>query len=104
MPRPKQSELPVEGPGVSVPRVAAIDRLADELDELLDDRSSISEKVTKIEGKLIEKMEEHGLKKYKYRDREVIYKPGKIHVKIKAVKAAGKDGDSSTSEEPPVEE
>lgn len=98
--------MPIEGPGISVPKIASIDRLADELEEVLDEKSSLAEKVTKIEGKIIEKMEEHGLKKYRYRDREVIYKPGKIHVKLKSVKAAGKDGDASSSgaDEPPTEE
>lgn len=101
MPRARQSEMPIEGPGVSVPRIAAIDRLADQLDDVLEEKATLATKVTELEGKLIEKMEEHGLKKYRYRDREVIYKPGKIHVKLKTVKNEGKD--SEGGEEPPTE-
>lgn len=103
MARPKQEEMPIEGPGVSTPRVAAIDRLADKLEEILDQKSDLASQVTKTEGKIIELMEENGLKKYKYRDREVIYKPGKIHVKLKTVKAEGKAPNTATDAEPPTE-
>lgn len=87
----------MEGPGVSLPKHPDIDRLADKLDGLLEDRSEISTKITDAEGRLIEKMEEHGLQKYRYRDKEVIYKPGKKHAKVKCVKAEGAENSDETS-------
>ena len=86
MPKPVQSEIPIEGPGVSVPRYKDIDRLADSFADKCEERASISEEITKLEGRLIDAMQEHGLTTYKYRDMQVVYKPGIVHVKVVAAK------------------
>lgn len=91
--------MPIEGPGVSLPRFKDIDRIADQFHDLLEERATLSESITKTEAKLIEKMQEHDLTKYRYRDQEVVYKPGKIHVKIKAVKSAGVETEPPTESE-----
>ena len=101
MPRAKQEEMPIEGPGVSVPRYRDIDRLADEFHELLTERAEISEKIGTVEKKILEKMVEKGLTSYKYRDQQVVFKVGKNHIKIKTIKA---DTDKAELEEgPPTE-
>lgn len=99
--RPEQSEMPIEGPGVSPVRYKDIDRLADQYHDKLEERSTISEEITKLEGKLADKMNEYQIMKYRYRDQEVILKPGKTHVKVKAVKAEGvtANGDSEAPRE-----
>lgn len=99
MARPKQEEIPMEGPGVSVPRYKDIDRLADQYHDKLEERSTISEEITKLEGKLADKMNEYQLQKYRYRDQEVILKPGKTHVKVKAVKAEGAEANGADDSE-----
>lgn len=98
MPKPVQSEIPIEGPGVSVPRFKDIDRLADQYREKLEESATIAGEKTKLEKRLIDAMQEHGLTKYKYRDQEVIYKPGIVHVKIKAVKAEGSRDEPPTAD------
>jgi len=103
MPRAKQEEMPIEGPGVSLPRFKDIDRLADQFHDKLEERATISEEITKIEGRLIDKMKEHELTHYRYRDQEVIYKPGKVHVKVKAVKAQAAATEITDDSEPPGE-
>lgn len=87
--RPEQSEIPMEGPGVSPVRYKDLDRLSDQFQDKKEERSLMSEEITKIEQLICDKMQEYGLTKYRYRDQEVIYKPGKIHIKIKTVKAEG---------------
>ena len=101
MPRAKQEEMPIEGPGVSVPRYRDIDRLADEFHELLTERAETSEKIGTVEKKILEKMAEKGLTTYKYRDQQVIFKAGKSHIKIKTIKA---DADKAELEEAPPTE
>lgn len=98
MPRQKAEpqELPaMTGPGVEQPKFKDIDRAADSLHDLLEERAKISENITSHEKKVAEKMGEHGLTRYVYRDQEVILKPGKTHIKIKTVKASGVDGESA---------
>lgn len=91
----------MEGPGVSPVRYKDLDRLSDQFQDKKEERSEMSEEITKLEQRICDKMQEYNLTKYRYRDQEVIYKPGKIHIKIKTVKAEGAtaNGDS----EPPTE-
>lgn len=91
--RPKQSEIPMEGPGVSPVRYKDIDRLADKFIEIRDEKAELAGKLTKIEGQIAELMVEHGISKYTFSDQEVILKPGKTHVKVKTVKAEGVEVD-----------
>ena len=103
--RPKQDELGgMKGPGVATAIHKDINRLADKLEELLDQRSETSEEITKVRGNLIDKMKEEELSKYRYRDHLVEYKPGKDKVTIKTIRGdvTSQDGDG-TGEEPPVE-
>ena len=86
MARPKQSEMPIEGPGVSTPRFKDLDRLADQFIEIRDSKAELAAELGTIEVKIAEKMVEHGLSRYKFSDQEVILKPGKQHIKIKTVK------------------
>jgi len=103
MPRPKQEEIPMTGKGVEVPKFKDVDRLADKLTDFRDDRAEISRKIGDTERRLMESMEAHGLTKYFYSDRQVEYKLGRAHVKIKTVKAdSTKNGEKeSHSGEPP---
>lgn len=85
--RPLPQDLPgVEGPGVSPPKFKDIDRIADQFVEVRDEKAELATKLGELEKKIIEKMGEHGLDKYRFSDQEIIVKHGKNKVKIKTVK------------------
>lgn len=94
----RQEELEISGPGVAPQRFKDIDRAADSLQDLLEQRAKLSEGITAAEKKVLERMDEHQLTTYKYRDQEVKVDPGKIHVKIKTVKAQGVDGAAAAAD------
>lgn len=79
----------MQGEGVAPLRYKDIDRLADKFIEVRDSKAELAKELTKIEGRIAEAMEEHGITKYTFSDQEVILKTGKTHVKIKTVKAEG---------------
>ena len=88
MPKPEQTDALEEGgPGVGVQKDKKLDALADKFSELVEERAGVSENITKVEGQIIDRMKEIGVKVYKYADRVVKIKDGKAHVKIKTVKA-----------------
>jgi len=102
--RPEPTELGLKGPGVEAVVHRDINRLADKFDDLLEQRSTLSEQITQTEKSLMEKMKEHKLTKYRYRDQLVEFKAGKDHVKIKTVKGDvtgnGAESESDTDEVP----
>lgn len=79
----------MEGAGVAPLRYKDIDRLADKFIEVRDSKAELAKELTKIEGRIAEAMEEHGITKYTFSDQEVILKPGKAHVKIRTVATEG---------------
>ena len=83
----------MQGEGVAPLRYKDIDRLADKFIEVRDQKAELAAELSKIEGRIAEAMEEHGITKYTFSDQEVILKTGKTHVKIKTVKAEGVDID-----------
>lgn len=95
MPKKQEEFETLSGPGVAPVRFKDIDRAADALHDLLEQRATLSENITAAEKKVLDKMDEHGLTAYQYRDQEVKVEPGKIHVKIKSVKASGVDADAA---------
>lgn len=94
MARPKPQDLPgVEGPGVSPVKIKELERLGDKFIEIRDDKAELARKLSKIEAQMAEIMTENGLSKYQFSDQEMILKQGKVHVKIKTVKAEGVEVD-----------
>lgn len=94
MPRPKPLDLPgVEGPGVSLPVDKALDKLGDEFIETRDKKAKLASKLGDLEKKIIEHMNEKGLKSYRFGDQEMEVKETKLHVKVKTVKVDGVDPD-----------
>lgn len=81
----------IEGPGVSTPKDKRLDALADEFTEKRDQKAALAEKMTAIEAKIIDRMQELKLELYRYSDREVRIKYGKTHAKIKTVKVGDDD-------------
>jgi hypothetical protein len=83
----KQDDLAgVEGPGVSIPKDKKLDKLADEFTDLRDSKAKMAEEMTAIETKIVERMVELEISLYRYADREVRVKQGKVHVKVKTVR------------------
>ena len=95
MPR-KQEEMPLEGPGVSIPKIKGLDRLGDQFIETRDEKAALATKLGEIERKIIELMVEHNVSHYKFSDQQIDLKTAKDHIKIKTVKAdAESDGEPS---------
>ena len=84
---PKQEEMPIEGEGVSKPKIKAIDRAADKYVEIRDERMALTDKEIDAKAVLLNAMHEHGLTEYQYGDMKVVVKPGKENVKVKTVDA-----------------
>lgn len=76
-------------PGIGVVKDKKLNALADEFTELRIEKSEMAEKMTAIEGKIIDRMQELKIPAYRYDDRMVTIKFGKTHVKIKTVKVDG---------------
>lgn len=94
MPRPKAIDLPgVEGPGVSPVKHKDLDKLGDEFIDLRDQKSKLAEEMTGIQTKIIDKMIEKEIKKYRFSDQEIEIIDGKRKVKVKTVKVDSADGD-----------
>lgn len=100
MPRkPEQTDLGgMTGPGVEEVRHKDIDRLADEFEDLLTERSGLTEQIRKVEDRIMEKMKEKELTCYRYRDRQVVYKPGHDHIKVKTVRTDTVEPDDGETE------
>ena len=88
----------MEGPGVSTPKFKDIDRLADKFIEIRDQKAELATELGDIEQKIAEKMQEHGLTKYRFSDQEVVIKSGHLKVKIKTVKVKSVDSDGPPAE------
>lgn len=90
MPRPKQTEIPMEGPGVTKPQYKELDKLGDAFIDVDDQIEELKTELSGIEQRLILKMREYNLGKYRFGDYEITLKEGAIHAKVKEVKV--KDG------------
>lgn len=96
MPKDKPQDLPhMEGPGVAPLKIKELDRLGDKMNDLLEERGKISANVTKVEGQMAEIMQERGIAKYHWSDKVMEIKQGKVHVKVKTVRAEGVESNSS---------
>jgi len=81
-------------PGVGVVKDRKLNALADEFTEKRDAKAELAEQMTGIETKILDRMDEIGVKVFRYADRIVSIKDGRRHVKIKQV---------TTADEPPPE-
>jgi hypothetical protein len=94
MARPRATDLPgIEGPGVAPVKIKELERLGDKFIEIRDEKAELASKLTKLEAQMAEIMEEHKLTKYQFSDQEIAIKKGKVHIKIKSVKAEGVEVD-----------
>lgn len=87
-----------EGAGVGKVKDKVLDRLADEYTETRDAKADLAETMTKIEGKIIDRMIEKQIQVYRYADKQVTVKQGKAHVKIKTVKNEGAEPEPSDND------
>lgn len=87
--RTTQPDIPgVEGPGVSVPRIAELDDIGQEYKDARDERMELTKKEVDAKGRLKGAMLKHGLQVYKLDDNyNVVLEPGEVEVKIKKIKA-----------------
>lgn len=89
----KQPDLAgIEGPGVAPVQDKKLEKLGDEFCEIRDAKSALAEKLTAVETKIIDRMHELQITRFRFSDQEAVIKGGKLKVKIKTVKAGDKDG------------
>lgn len=91
--RPKQTELPVSGPGVSQQKFKDLDKLGDEFIEIRDDKAELAEKMTAVTAAIVKAMHEHEIDIYRFGDQEIEIVSGKEKIKIKTVTAEGTEGE-----------
>jgi exonuclease VII large subunit len=97
MAKQKQTDALEEGgPGVGIVKDSKLNALADEFVELRDEKAKMAEQMTAIEAKILDRMQEKGIKVFRYADKQVSIKDGKAHVKIKQVKVDGEPSGDDT--------
>ena len=96
--KPKQDDMPFEGPGIAPVKHRDLDKLGDQLSDLREDKSKLAEKITEVEKKALERMTELTLTPYRFRDMEMSVKPGNPHVKIKSVQVGDSNGEAEAEE------
>lgn len=92
---PKQNDLPgVEGPGVSVPRIKALDDLAEDYQKEKKKRCAQTPKEVAAKGKLIDAIHKHADRLGRTPEGEIIYQndeliitlaPGPEKLKVKDI-------------------
>lgn len=75
-------------PGVGVVRDKKLNSLADDFTDKRDEKASLAAEMSAIEAKILDRMDEIGVKVFRYADRIVSIRDGKRHVRIKQVSAA----------------
>lgn len=82
----KAQDLPgVEGPGVSRPKIKAIEVAADDYVEVRDKRMAMTTKEIAARTKLVDVMKKHGLLRYQFSDHEVVMVPGQDKVRVRTI-------------------
>lgn len=86
--RNKQPDLPaMNGPGVSRPKVPAIEKAAEAYVGVRDQRMELTEREVLLKKELRDLMIKHGLKLYPLDDgKQVVIEPGEDEVKVKKPK------------------
>lgn len=98
--RPKADDLPgMDGPGVAPFKDSALTKFGGRLDDLRDQRATLTEEITQVEKNAVERMVELKISRYRYGDREMILRPGSAHVKTKEVKGDGADNGSEEEDD-----
>lgn len=85
--KPKQEEIPMEGPGIAPVKDKKLDALCDSFIDTRDSKAKLAEELGETEAKILDRMGELGIKVHKFGDQIATIKEGKNHVKIRTVKA-----------------
>lgn len=89
----KQVEMPLKGEGVEIITDKKLIMFGDDFIDTRDEKAKLAEKLTGLEKNILERMDEIGVKVFRFSDQIVTAKVGARHVKIKTVKVTG-DSDS----------
>lgn len=88
----KAQELPnMKGAGVELPSYKDLDLLGDKFTETRDEKAKLATKLSDLEKKIIDLMNEKGLTLYRFGDQQMEIKETKLHVQVKLVKTEGTD-------------
>lgn len=94
--RPKQSVIPLEGKGVAEVIDKKLTTLADDYMDTRDQKATLATKLNELEKKMLDRMGELGITKYRFSDQLLERKDGAVHVKIKTVKVEGEKPDDKS--------
>lgn len=101
MPRPKPQDLDLgNAPGVSLPKVKALETLGYKFIDARDKKATLAEELGILEKKMLDLMAEKGIERYRFGDQELNLKPGKNHVKIKTVKSEQRQDEEPADDKP----
>jgi len=81
--RPKQNDMPFEGPGVALPKIKELDKLGDKFVELRDQKADLNIRIADLEKEIIQLMHANGIAKYLLDGQTLELKEATLHVKIK---------------------
>lgn len=85
-PKRKQPDLPaMVGDGVSVPKIAEIEDVAEQYVDVRDRRMALTKQEVECRNRLATVMHNHDQTRYPYDGQVVICEPGKEKVKVKTV-------------------
>ena len=87
MARPQSQDLDLgNSPGVSLPKIKALETLGYKFIDIRDKKSELAEELGAIETKMLDLMAEKGIERYRFGDQELLLKKGKNHAKVRTVK------------------
>jgi len=85
--RPQSQDLNLgNAPGVSLPKIKALETLGYKFIDIRDQKSELAEELGAIETKMLDLMAEKGIERYRFGDQELILKKGKNHAKVRTIK------------------
>jgi hypothetical protein len=85
--RPQSQDLSLgNAPGVSLPKIKALETLGYKFIDIRDQKSELAEELGAIETKMLDLMAEKGIERYRFGDQGLILKKGKNHAKVRTIK------------------
>jgi hypothetical protein len=87
--RPKQTEIPIEGPGVATVTDKKLIALGDAFIDLRDQKAALATELGDTEKNILARMDELGIKIFRFGDQEMKAKDGARHVKVKTINVEG---------------
>lgn len=87
MKRPQTDDLGgMDGPGVALPKIKALDKLGSEFVDIRDQKAALATQLTDLTNRAVTLMQEHKVERYTFADQEIRIKTGKTKIVVKTIK------------------